>query len=64
MKVEIIRDTRSEKRLLVKVQFEKAANFDVEALTWIPKIDELEMVRDVVSAISAFNPSRREAGGS
>jgi hypothetical protein len=32
MKVEIIRDTRSEKRLLVKVQFEKAANFDVEAL--------------------------------
>jgi hypothetical protein len=58
MKVEIEKfgDGRS---LKVLVRFEKAPNFWIEDLTWVPKIDEVRHVLDVLLAIDDANKIKR-----
>lgn len=59
MKVEVVQD--KEGRLVVKVCFEEASNFDSKALTWVPTINEIELIHKTVNAIIRVNPRRREA---
>jgi len=58
MRVEVVQD--KEGRLVVKVCFEDASNFDSKALTWVPTINEIELVHKTLGAIIRVNPKRRD----
>lgn len=58
MKVEVEKfgDGRS---LKVLVRFEKASNFWIENHTWVPKLNEVEHIREVLLAIDEANKIKK-----
>jgi hypothetical protein len=58
LKVEVSRfgDGRS---LKVLIRFEESTNFWAEGSTWVPRIDEVEHIREVLLAIDEYNKVRK-----
>ena len=58
MKVEVEKfgDGRS---LKVLGRFEKASNFWVDSLTWVPRIDEVELLCDVLFTVNDSNKIKK-----
>jgi len=61
MKIEVSRfgDGRS---LKVLVRFEKTSNFWGENATWVPRIDEVEHLREVIHLIDEYNKLKKNVG--
>jgi len=58
MKVEVgkFADGRS---LKVRVRFENTSNFWTKDYTWVPEIDEVELVREALLAIDEYNKVKK-----
>ncbi len=45
--------------LKVLIRFEQASNFWSDELTWVPKLNEVEHIQEVLLAIDEFNKLRK-----